>query len=254
MMSVVLVAVNHPCSLAFRAVEVEQIQKRNMLLALAISIVIHALIIGSYYLFPSPAIDMTKEKFKQPGDRPWSNKQLNFEQLDIPSIFSGPAPRVTDVKAGKIVAVRDDKANPMQTFATQEQLKKGVVLGGDNVGDGNGDAGTGDVSGVPGDIVIEEDVEPQPFLPVEQQPVLVRRVAPKYPELMLKAEIEGKVTVSIWIDKEGKPRQVRILKSDNELFNEAAMEAAKQFLFTPAYMNNGPVSVWVSVPFTFRLQ
>jgi hypothetical protein len=24
-------------------------------------------------------------------------------------------------------------------------------------------------------------------------------------------------------------------------------------VFTPAYMNNGPVSVWVSVPFKFRL-
>jgi len=46
---------------------------------------------------------------------------------------------------------------------------------------------------------------------------------------------------------------VLIQKSDAEIFNEPALEAAKQFIFTPAYMNNGPVAVWVSVPFKFKL-
>jgi len=44
-----------------------------------------------------------------------------------------------------------------------------------------------------------------------------------------------------------------VLKSDAEIFNEPAVEAAKQWLFTPAYMNNGPVAVWVSIPFRFKL-
>jgi len=62
------------------------------------------------------------------------------------------------------------------------------------------------------------------------------------------------VWVKIWVNKRGKPHEVRIVKSDNEMFNDAAIAAAKQFLFTPAYMNNGPVSVWVTVPFKFRLK
>ena len=62
----------------------------------------------------------------------------------------------------------------------------------------------------------------------------------------MRAGLEGKVWVKIWVDKEGRPKQVVILKSDAEIFNEPAVEAAKQWVFTPAYMNNGPVAVWVS--------
>ncbi len=254
MMSVVPVAVNHPHSLTYRGVEVEQIQRRNMMFALAISIAIHALIIASYHLFPSPAIDMSKVKFKPPGETPWTKSRIDLENIDITTIFSGAAPKVGDVKAGRIVAVPAVVAEPNVPFATQDDLKKGIVLGGDNVGLGPGEGGNAGIAGgTPSGPVEVDEAEPPIFRAVEQPPMLVRRVAPKYPELMLKAEIEGKVTVSIWVDKQGKPHEVRILKGDNELFNEAAMEAAKQFLFTPAYMNNGPVSVWVSVPFSFRL-
>jgi protein TonB len=103
------------------------------------------------------------------------------------------------------------------------------------------------------DIRIEDDAPPADFVPVEKEPVVIKKVEPKYPELAMRAGLEGKVWVKIWVDKEGKPRQVVVLKSDAEIFNEPAVEAAKQFLFTPAYMNNGPVAVWVSVPFKFKL-
>jgi hypothetical protein len=36
--------------------------------------------------------------------------------------------------------------------------------------------------------------------------------------------------------------------------NDSAIEAAMQFVFTPAYMNNGPVMVWVSLPFRFQIK
>lgn len=252
-MPFVPVGVNQSRSLAYRAVEVEQIQKRNMLIALAISIAIHLLVVICYYLFPSPAIDMTKTKFKDPGDIPWTRKPIDFESIDVRTIFSGAPPKVGDVKAGRIVSVPDLVAEKNVTFASQEDLKKGNVLSGETEGTGIGNVGNPSAGRGAGPIIIGE-AEPDTFVPVEQQPLLVRRVAPKYPELMLKAGIEGKVHVNIWVNKEGKPHQVRILKSDNESFNEAAIEAAKQFLFTPAYMNNGPVSVWVSVPFSFRLR
>jgi TonB family protein len=65
--------------------------------------------------------------------------------------------------------------------------------------------------------------------------------------------LEGNVFVKVWVDKEGKVRKVVILKSDAPIFEEAAVAAAKQFVFTPAVMQKGPVSVWVSIPFRFRL-
>lgn len=84
-------------------------------------------------------------------------------------------------------------------------------------------------------------------------PKIVRSVNPVYPELAIRSGLTGTVYVKIWIAKEGKPREVSVVKSDEEIFNDAAAAAAKKFLFTPAYMNSGPVSVWVTIPFRFRL-
>ena len=91
------------------------------------------------------------------------------------------------------------------------------------------------------------------FVPYDKEPQIVKKVEPNYPEAAIRAGIEGKVIVKMWVDKDGKVKQVVVLKSDAEIFNEPAIEAANQFVFTPAYLNKEPVAVWVSYPFTFRL-
>jgi periplasmic protein TonB len=88
---------------------------------------------------------------------------------------------------------------------------------------------------------------------VEKWPVCIHRVNPEYPETARLVGIEGTVFVKLWIDKKGKVRQVVLLKSDNPIFDQAVMDAAKQWVFTPAIMNAGPVAVWMSVPFHFTL-
>ncbi len=94
---------------------------------------------------------------------------------------------------------------------------------------------------------------PQDFVAADQEPTVIKKVEPVYPELARKAGLEGKVWVKIWVDTAGKPRDVVILKSDSDIFNQVSIDAAKQFLFTPAYVKDKPVSVWVSVPFKFAL-
>ena len=59
--------------------------------------------------------------------------------------------------------------------------------------------------------------------------------------------------MKVLVNKEGRVKKALILKTDAEIFNEPSIEAARQFLFTPAYMNDGPVSVWVTFPFKFEL-
>jgi len=103
------------------------------------------------------------------------------------------------------------------------------------------------------EIHIDDDAPPPDFRAVQNLPVVIRRVQPLYPQLAIRAGMEGKVVLNIWVDREGKVRQVVLLKSSAEIFNQPSIDAAKQWVFTPAYMNNGPVSVWVSVPFKFRL-
>jgi outer membrane biosynthesis protein TonB len=44
-----------------------------------------------------------------------------------------------------------------------------------------------------------------------------------------------------------------IIKSDNEIFNQPSLDAAMKFEFIPAAKNNKAVSMWVVVPFKFKL-
>lgn len=56
------------------------------------------------------------------------------------------------------------------------------------------------------------------------------------------------------MSKYGSIKKAEILKSDADIFNQAVLDAAMQWVFTPALMKSGPVSVWVSIPFRFRLK
>lgn len=94
---------------------------------------------------------------------------------------------------------------------------------------------------------------PADFVPVDKAPVVVAKSEPAYPTLAIKAGIEGTVWVKIWVDKTGKPRDVVILKSEQEILNKPAVDAAQKFRFTPGYIKDKPVDVWVSVPFKFKL-
>ena len=138
------------------------------------------------------------------------------------------------------VPVPDAEVSPEQTIATQQELSQAVS-----------EATTGSTSG--GDVEIRIDEEPPDFVAVEKEPSIVKRIEPKYPEIALRAGLEGTVYVKMWVDKEGKVRKVVILKSDAEIFNQPAHDAAMLWVYTPALMQKGPVSVWVAVPFKFRL-
>jgi TonB family protein len=94
---------------------------------------------------------------------------------------------------------------------------------------------------------------PADFVDVDKEPVVITKKEPVYPALALKAGMEGRVWVKIWVDKSGLPHQAIILKSDQEIFNAPALDAAMQFRFTPASLKGNPVDVWVSVPFRFKL-
>ncbi|MEW6511697.1 MAG: TonB family protein [Bacteroidota bacterium] len=94
---------------------------------------------------------------------------------------------------------------------------------------------------------------PADFIDVDVQPEVIKKVDPYFPELAQKAGMEGKVWVKIWVDSTGAVRDVVVLKSDAEIFNAPSIEAAKKFVFKPAYIGNTPVAVWVSVPFRYKL-
>jgi protein TonB len=230
-------------SAKYGAVELKQVYQKYFAIALGIAFAIHALILGGYYLMEilsqeEPPMHIVRVlKYSDLGPPP------SIQSLNTPPPVSVAAP-ISKPTVGAPVPVPDAEVSPEQTIATQSEMSQEIAP----IAEG---AGEGGVS-IEQDITID-DAPPADFVPYEKEPQVVKRVEPKYPELAMRAGLEGKVYVKIWVDKEGKVKQVVVLKSDAEIFNEPAIEAAKQFVFTPAYMNNGPVAVWVSLPFRFKL-
>lgn len=161
-----------------------------------------------------------------------------------------PAPPVVEPKDAIPTPVADDKVDTNQANAMQ---KKGSAIA-DSSGEATGTRaaagnGFGNSTGE-----IKPDEEPPAFLKVEIEPQLVKKVKPVYPELARRAGLEGVVWLKIWIDQQGRPKKIVVLQSDSEVFDQAAVAAAGQFVFTPAMMQNGPVEVWVTLPFRFTLR
>lgn len=95
---------------------------------------------------------------------------------------------------------------------------------------------------------------PPDFVVVERQPVPQKVVQPAFPEIAKQLGVEGTVIIKLWVNTAGKVRRAVIVQSDADLFNEAALAAAIQWEFSPAMSTNGPVAVWVSIPFRFRIE
>ncbi len=97
-------------------------------------------------------------------------------------------------------------------------------------------------------------VGPPDFVPYEKAPVVISKVEPVYPALAVKSGLEGNVFLKVWVNESGSVVDAAIIRTDQEVFNGAALEAAKQWKFKPAVLNGKPVAVWVSIPFRFRLK
>ena len=103
------------------------------------------------------------------------------------------------------------------------------------------------------EVELEEEEEVVELWKVEKQPEVIESAKPDYPEIALKANIEGRVFVLALVGKDGKVEQVGKVTGP-EVFHEAAKVAAWKWVFSPAMQNDKPVRVWVSLPFTFQLK
>jgi len=100
----------------------------------------------------------------------------------------------------------------------------------------------------------DDETPPPDFVPSEKAPQVIKRAMPIYPKAARLSGFQGKVWVKIWVDKTGKPRQVIVPKSSSTIFDQAAIDAAKQMLFSPAILKGAPTDVWVMIPFDFKLK
>jgi protein TonB len=88
---------------------------------------------------------------------------------------------------------------------------------------------------------------------VIQQPRRIRDVPPAYPMPARMTKVEGVVIIEAIISTTGEVQDARILKSV-PLLDQAALDAVRQWRYTPSLLNGIPVPVVFTVTVQFRLQ
>jgi TonB family protein len=86
-----------------------------------------------------------------------------------------------------------------------------------------------------------------------QESKLIRKADPVYPELAKRTGVTGSVILSITIDEEGNVSDIRISSGHPALTN-AAINAVKQWRYSPTLLNGVPVSVTATVSVHFNLK
>ncbi len=102
--------------------------------------------------------------------------------------------------------------------------------------------------------IVKKEIVKKEALVLTKNPILKRFVEAKYPEELRKQEVEGIVTLFIDVDENGNVKNVGVIKSDNENFNKAAVEAVKKFEFTPAEYKDKKVPVRITYQYNFVIK
>jgi TonB family protein len=83
-----------------------------------------------------------------------------------------------------------------------------------------------------------------------KEPKKIRDVKPAYPEMAMAAGVQGIVILEALIEQDGSVGDVRVLRSI-ALLDQAAVEAVRQWRFTPTLLNGQPVEVLMTVTVNF---
>lgn len=86
-----------------------------------------------------------------------------------------------------------------------------------------------------------------------QEAKLIRKVEPEYPELAKRARVQGVVILQVLVDEQGNVADVKIIRG-HPLLNQAAVEAVKQWKYSPTLLNGEPVPVVATVTVNFVLR
>jgi protein TonB len=81
-------------------------------------------------------------------------------------------------------------------------------------------------------------------------PRKLKDVRPEYPAIAKQARVSGIVIAEITIDAEGRVSDARVIRSI-PLLDQAALDAVRQWEFTPTLLNGAPVPIIMTVTVNF---
>ena len=173
------------------------------------------------------------------------------------------------VKVTELAIVEDEKVKKEDEIKTQDELKETQTA----FGQKDNKEGTEDrnvTKTLKDEVVVEKPVEKpkevkeEVFRSVEQMPqfpggeaALMKYLQShiNYPPMAAENNVQGRVVVQFVVDKTGKVGEVKVVRSvDKDLDKEAVRVCKSLPKFTPGRQNCQAVSVWYTLPVTFKLQ
>ena len=205
-------------------------------------------------------IDMSQEAEEQEPEQ---------ERLEQPKPEVLPEEVLKSVKVTELQIVEDEKVKKEDEIKTQDELKETETA----FGQKDNEKGTEDrnvTRTLKEEVVVEtkvekpKEVKEEVFRSVEQMPqfpggeaALMKYLQShiNYPPMAAENNVQGRVVVQFVVDKTGKVGEVKVVRSvDKDLDKEAVRVCKSLPKCTPGRQNGQAVSVWYTLPVTFKLQ
>jgi protein TonB len=202
-------------------------------------------------------IDMTNEA-DEPEPEPIEQEKPEVRQNE----------ELITYQATELQIVEDQNVNEEDEIMSQDERMQTNAIAG-SVTNSEGTTNINNISEHINEVVVEDKkpVEEKPaeiFKSVEQMPqfpggdeALIKYLSShiNYPPMAAENNIQGRVVVAFVVDKTGKVGEVNVVRSvDKDLDREAVRVCKSLPKFVPGRQNGQPVSVWFTLPVTFKLQ
>ena len=212
---------------------------------LAFSILVHLLVVGVLVVTPLVATD----------DLPELRRPVEFIEVvapPTPSVPPPPSARTSRTPAANRYAAPVDAPDSITPETPFEPFE--ITGRSDGVIDG---VDFGIVGSLPADTPPPPPTPAKPAAPLRvggsiRPPQKVHDVSPVYPALAIAARKDGIVILEAEIGEDGRVRNTRVLRSI-PLLDEAAVDAVRQWRFTPTLLNGQPVPIVMTVTVAFTL-
>ena len=83
--------------------------------------------------------------------------------------------------------------------------------------------------------------------------IVLQRVSPAYPQVAVKAHMNGTVVIECIIGRDGTCRDPRVLTSTFTAFNQSALDAVQRWRFAPGTLNGRVVDTYFDLTVVFKL-
>src|SRR5687768_9954696 len=213
-----------------------------------LTLVLEVAIVGLVVIIPLMAADVL----------PTPPSMMAFVAPPPPPPAPPPPPPPPQAAAPKPVEIVNPNAAPVEA---PKEIKPEVPVDTSferNVGVEGGIPG-GVIGGVVGGLPEAPPPPPPPPAPAPvrvggqiREPKILRKAQPVYPSIAQSARVQGIVILEATIGTNGKVKDVRVLRSI-PLLDQAAIDAVRQWEYTPTMLNNVPVEVIMTVTVNFSL-